>query len=93
MEESFLAGEAQISGHGGGRAVGVLPAGTRCRWSEPGSSHPVKGKGAQLQWLWGVGVRPAPTPQQELLLCVPSSLGSESEGGGKGASQEEVVFY
>lgn len=53
MEESFLEGGAQIPGHEGGHRAGRSPAGTRCRWSEPGSSHPVKGKGVQLRWPCG----------------------------------------
>lgn len=85
-EESFLEGKAPIPGNGGG----CSPAGTRCRWSGPGSSHPVKGKGAQVSALWA-GVHLAHLPQKDLLLCVPIPLGRESEGKEKRADQEEVV--
>lgn len=93
MEESFLSGEAQISGQGGGRAVGGLPAGTRCRWSEPGSSHPVKGKGAQLRWPWGWAFALHPHPNRSCCFVSLVLWEVRVKERGKGASQEEVVFY
>ena len=64
---------------GVGQGLVRSPAGTRCTWSAPDSSHPVERTGAQPRWPRGLRAPCAHQPQQELLLCVSVPLGSESE--------------
>lgn len=54
----------------GGKGLGCSPAGTRCRWSGPGSSHPGKGKGTRTGGPVGCGTTlHTQTPEETAALC------------------------